>query len=154
MQNIMEEQTPDMSKAHGSKYLHADQPMYPCTAVGTKYKEQCYMMQTSFALQIVNYDFSKVFGMCANIDTAYIATCYQSVGRDASGQSSSAVDSTRETCYLGADFDAKSNCVIGAVKDFISYFHGIDEATKFCNSLTPDLQPVCTATATDYYKTF
>jgi hypothetical protein len=40
MQNIMNEQSPDSETQAGTKYLKSDQPMYPCTAVDVKYKDQ------------------------------------------------------------------------------------------------------------------
>ena len=57
MQNIMFAQTPDQEVNYQPKYLKNDDPMYPCTAVEGKYKEQCYLMQTSQALSVESYDF-------------------------------------------------------------------------------------------------
>jgi hypothetical protein len=44
--------------------------------------------------------------------------------------------------------------VIGAVKDFISYFHSDTQAKQLCESLAPDLRGACIGTAEDYYKSF
>lgn len=152
MENVMSEDNPD----HRTSFLHKDQPMYPCTAVDTVYKEQCYLMQSSYALKLDGYDFFKVFGECAVVDQDFVATCYQSVGRDASGSSTSDVTSTNTTCNLGQTAVAKSNCVIGAVKDFISYYHDDAKAKLLCDSFASDqsLVDVCRSTATDYYKSF
>jgi hypothetical protein len=147
MENIMARINPD----HDTKYLRDDEPMYPCTAVGERYKEQCYLMQTSHALSLVNQDFKKVFGLCAETEITYRTTCYQSLGRDASGNSSSNVATTHGTCMLGESDEAKSNCVIGAVKDFVSYYHGDTQATEFCNSFDAYLQGVCHTTKTSYF---
>lgn len=154
MQNIMNVQSPDETVDHKSAYLKADQPMYPCIAVDQKYKEQCYLMQTSYALQVENYDFDKVFALCRDTPMAYRATCYQSLGRDASGQSISNVDTTTATCLKGSDYEAQSNCIVGAAKDFVSYFHSDKQAKQLCASLPPDLQSICSGTVTSYYSTF
>jgi len=154
MQNVMEAQT---SADHTSKYLKRDQPMYPCTAVAEKYKYQCYLMQTSYALEVSGYDFSKIFALCGGLtgtDAAYRVTCYQSAGRDASGQSASNVEQTVSTCLLDKSSEARTNCVIGAVKDFISYFYSDQQAQKLCDALPLELQPICKSTAKDYYATF
>jgi hypothetical protein len=45
MENVMVD-----NRTHFSKYLKPDDLMYPCTAVEEKYKGQCYLMQTSYAL--------------------------------------------------------------------------------------------------------
>ncbi|MDO8493182.1 MAG: hypothetical protein Q7S19_01410 [bacterium] len=142
------------NKNHFTKYLKPAEPLYPCNTVDEKYKSACYLMQTSYMLKVSGQDFAKVFALCEKADKNYIPTCYQSLGRDASGHSISNVISTKNSCYLGKDFYAKSNCIIGAVKDFISYFHSDVQAKTLCNSLTDDLRAVCLSTATDYYKTF
>lgn len=150
MENVMASINP----AHTTKYIIADQPLYPCTAVEDSYKQQCYLMQTSQALTSLNGDFAQVFSLCAGIEEQYRATCFQSLGRDASGRSVSDASQTRQTCLLGPDFTAQSNCVIGAVKDFISYHSSDVQAKEFCNSLEQNLASVCLTTAESYYKTF
>jgi hypothetical protein len=135
-------------------YLKPNDPIYPCNAVEQKYKTSCYLMQTSYALKVSNQDFSKVFALCRQADSGFEDTCWQSLGRDASGSTSSNAERTREKCYLGENYREKSNCIVGAVKDFISYFHSDVEAKNFCNSLSQDLTQICLDTATSYYKSF
>ncbi len=139
------------NKNHFTKYLKPSEPVYPCNAVEAQYKSSCYLMQTSYMLKVSGNNFSKVFENCRNADEGYIETCYQSLGRDASGQSLSNAESTKAKCDLGSDYAQKSNCIIGAVKDFISYFHSEKEANHFCTILSPDLQKICSDTATSYY---
>lgn len=140
------------NKYHFSKYLKPDQPLYPCNAVEEKYKNTCYLMQTSYMLKITGENFSKVFELCGTVEESYRATCYQSLGRDASGHSISNVDSTKSACNLGKDFEQKSNCIIGAVKDFISYHHSDLQARELCNAIDPQIKDVCLSTAESYYK--
>lgn len=151
MENVIAKNNPD----HPSKYLKADQPMYPCTDVETRYKTECYKMQSSHALETLNYNFAKVFDLCAAVEDDYRSTCYQSLGRDASGNSSSDVARTRATCMLGEDYEARSNCVVGAVKDFISYYHGDEQAKALCESFgSARLRDVCLQTGEEYYRVF
>jgi hypothetical protein len=158
MQNIMNEQAPDAEEDVAGQpqqtALSSDKPMYPCTAVADKYKDQCYLMQTSYALQVESYDFTKVFKLCSSIEQTYVDTCYTSLGRDASGESISDVQKTKENCMLGPTLDARKYCIEGAVKDFISYFHSDGQAKILCASLTPDLKPACIKVANDYYVSF
>lgn len=158
MQNIMNEQAPDEEEdAAGTPQqisLKANQPMYPCTAVAEKYKEQCYLMQTSYALQVENYDFSKVFSLCAGVEQNFQDTCYQSLGRDASGTTISNVDETRANCLVGSSQEARQYCVRGAAEDFVSYFHSDAQAKQLCRSLPQDLSGDCLATVKSYYSTF
>ncbi len=150
MENVMAQSNP----SHPSKYLKAEEPLYPCTDLETKYKHECYKMQTSYALQTQNYDFTKVFDLCAGVEDDYRPTCYQSVGRDASSQGTADVDKTRDICMLGDDYEARSNCVIGVVRDFISYYSDDTQAKEYCESLDADLREVCLQEAEEFYKIF
>ena len=138
---------------HTAKYLNQD-PYYPCNAVDAKYRDTCYRMQTSRMLTLVGSDFQKVFALCREVEDAYRNTCYQSLGRDASGKQVSDVVQTRAVCLLGQDQREQSNCVIGAVKDFISYYHSDKEAYELCSTLPDTLQSVCNSTAENYYRLF
>jgi len=139
---------------HATRFLKDDDPLYPCNAVEDRYKSSCYFMQTSRMLDIVNGDFNKVFELCSEADTAYINTCYQSLGRDASGKSVSDVAITKATCLLGPDENSQKNCIIGAVKDFISYFHSDVEARSLCEVIPENLQETCLNVAVSYYSIF
>jgi hypothetical protein len=149
MENVIIE-----NKGGTSKYLKKSDPVYPCNAVGDNYKKTCYLMQTSYMLKVLKNDFSKVFNLCANVESPYQNTCYQSLGRDASGHSSSNIEETKASCNLGTSFDQRSNCIIGAVKDFISYYHSDKEAKELCNSLDADITLICLKTAKEYYSRF
>ncbi len=142
------------NKGEFTKFLKPEDPLYPCNAVDLKYKSSCYLMQTSYALKVRNQDFAKIFEICRTADKGFESICFQSLGRDASGSTSSNAEKTKERCDLGKDYFEKSNCITGAVKDFISYFHSDKEAKKFCSSLTPDLKENCLTVAESYYKTF
>ncbi|TSC98154.1 MAG: hypothetical protein Greene101447_117, partial [Parcubacteria group bacterium Greene1014_47] len=141
------------NKNHFTKYLKPEDPLYPCNEAGKEYKGTCYLMQTSYMLKLTNGDFAKVFEQCAMADEGFQDICYQSLGRDASGRSVSNVQQTKATCILGKDFQQQSNCVIGAVKDFISYHHSDIQAKELCSSLESlELQQVCKSTSETYAK--
>lgn len=154
MQNIMNFQGPDANPNQPPKYLKANEPMYPCTAIESKYKFSCYQMQTSFALQTVNYDFSKGFSLCNGVETQFKNTCFESLGRDASGSSNSDITSTRNRCLLGTDQEARKSCLSGAAKDFVSYFNSDQQALQLCDSLDSDLKEDCRQVVQNYYSTF
>lgn len=142
------------NKNHFTKYLKPSEPLYPCNAVDDKYKGTCYLMQTSYMLKVTGRDFGRVFELCSQVQEPFTSLCYQSLGRDASGQSSSNVEITKNTCAIGKDYAQKSNCIIGAVKDFISYFHSDVQAKQLCSALDADLQDICNTTAISYYQSF
>src|SRR5437867_7350715 len=131
---------------HYSKYLKPGEPLYPCTAVGAKYKTECFDMQTSYALGVVRGDFAKVFALCAAVGVPYRAACYQSLGRDAATISLNQVPGTVARCALGTDREQQANCVVGAVLDFVYYYHSDVQAKQLCAALDAALQDVCTRT--------
>jgi hypothetical protein len=149
MENIMIE-----DRGGVSEYLKSEDPVYPCNAVADEYKGDCYLMQTSHMLTAFDEDFSKVFAACDGVEILHRGTCYQSVGRDASGRSISDAEQTKNTCMLGRDRFAQENCIVGAVKDFVSYFHSDVESKQLCTLLQPDLRKVCEDVTRDYYATF
>ena len=112
-------------------------------------------MQTSDMLKVVNGDFAKVFALCAEADENHRNTCYQSLGRDASGRSLSNLAQTKTWCGLGTTLEQRENCAIGAVKDFISYLHSDARAKEFCASMEEvQVQETCYRVAEAYYKIF
>ena len=150
MENVVAKDNSD----HPSKYLKADQPLYPCTDVEPHYKTQCYRMQTSYALHTQGNDFAKVFDLCATIEDDYRPACYQSLGRDASGQSDHDVAKTKSTCMLGKDYEAQSECVLEAVRNIISYYDSDEQAKALCESFDADFRAACLQTAEEYYRIF
>ena len=152
MENIMGEENKDN---HPTVYFKADDALYPCTVVSVEYKQQCYMMQTSHALKVTNSDFSRVFALCAQVEKPLDETCYQSLGRDASGRSISNAAVAKTTCLLGPTQSAQSNCIIGAVKDFVSYYHSDKQGQELCHSLDQKiLTETCLSAASSIYSTF
>lgn len=98
MENIITD-----NKNHFTKYLKKDNTFYPCNAVEEKYAYQCYLIHASIILNAVDWDFSKGFELCSQIDDKFQDTCYQSLGREASGFTLSNSIKTREVCMLGKD---------------------------------------------------
>src|SRR5437773_1427635 len=121
-------------------------PLYPCSAVGEKYKTECFDMQTSYALGVERGDFAKVFALCADVGVPYRAACYQSLGRDAATISLNQVPGTVARCALGTDREQQANCVIGAVLDFVYYYHSDGQAKQLCAAVDAALQDVCRST--------
>ncbi len=148
MENIMVD-----NRNHYAAYLKPDDLLYPCNAVDTPYKEECYKMQTSYALTKNGRDFKKLFQLCAGADPDFRNTCAQSIGRDASGSSVSDILATKTTCALAGSDDQYANCVIGAVKDFVSYFHGDEKARAFCFEIPQRFQQTCETALMEQWRT-
>jgi hypothetical protein len=156
------ENLPDSdNQSHPSKYLKEDQPLFPCTVVEDRYKTQCYQKQTSYALRTQGYDFSKTFALCATVEDGFQPACYRGLGRNAFEQGTrenitevAQTASANELCMLGKDQEARSHCVVGAVRYFILYYGDDTRAKKFCESLDADLRDACLRLGEEFYEDF
>ncbi len=155
MENVITRNNP----SHPSKYLKADQPLYPCDVVGDRYKNECYQRQSAYALETQGNDFAGVFELCTGVESEFRPACYQGLGWDASVQSIkrgsgdvTISESTRTLCMLGEDYEARSNCVVGAVEYFIRDRYDDTLARAFCDTLGADLRAGCLQEAEEYYR--
>jgi hypothetical protein len=149
MENIIVE-----TRDGSSPGLKADQPLYPCTAADAKYKFQCYLGQTSYVLQRNGGNFTATFGACADVEGGFRAVCDQSIGRDAANYANHDGPQTKATCSLASVAVDQTNCIVGAVKEFISYYHAITQANSYCNLYTGQDQTTCLETGKQYYTLF
>ncbi len=149
MENVMVDY-----RGQHTKYLKAEDPVYPCNAVKDQYKQDCFMMQTSYMLKVVAGDFTKVFALCDSVEQGYQKTCYQSLGRDAASRSSNDVLATKSNCDLANNIDAKTNCIIGASKNFVSALHDNKRAKSLCNATDAGIKSSCLAAVEQYYQIF
>jgi hypothetical protein len=115
--------------------------LFPCDKVASADKSPCYLNVTSRILQANGYDFADAARWCKRADTAYISTCFQSLGRDASGSSNYDIPSTLKKCdAAGSAYD---QCIWGASRDFGFRYAGGGPATKFCNATPSRFRPTC-----------
>jgi hypothetical protein len=147
---FIENVTTVSNPSNPSKYLKADQPLYPCTDVETRYKNQCYDKQAAYALYTQNDDYAKVFDLCATVEEEPHPACYQGLGASAAAHNikyvtgdAARAKATRELCMVGQDNEARSNCVMGAVRNLIHYYNSDEQAKALCESLDADLRTVC-----------
>ena len=158
MQNWIAEEDPN----HPSRYLKKDQPLYPCTDVETRYKGQCYTKQVQYVLSTQDNDFAKVFSICSAAEVDFRPTCYRSLGGTAASWSIrnnvgdvAETESANELCLLGEDYEARSNCITGAVVQFVYHYHDDTQAKAFCESLDADFQrELCLQSSEEYYESF
>ena len=124
MQNLM----PGMGT---SRYLRKNDPIYPCNAVAKRDKVYCYLMVTSRILTLNGYDWQKTAATCRRSEKGWVATCFQSYGRDASGFTQYQPQRTIRLCLL-AGKDA-GECMYGAARDYGNNYAGGPQAARLCN---------------------
>jgi mono/diheme cytochrome c family protein len=124
----------NISSSYGvtSRWLKDDDLIYPCNAVARRHKVYCYLMVTSRILPEVGYDFRKTAALCRKSEPGWVDTCYQSLGRDASGQTRQDPAKIRPLCaYAGS---GEGECLYGAARDMTSNYANPRRAGELCGS--------------------
>jgi cytochrome c2 len=126
MQNFL----PGPMQIAPTKWLSKKDLIYPCDRVASRDKLYCYLMVTSRILPVVHYDFRKAAKWCWRAEKAWIATCFQSFGRDASGYSVQNPRKIVQLCHLAGAMERE--CVYGGSRDLTSNDAGPRRAIKMC----------------------
>jgi len=126
MQNFL----PGPMQIAPTKWLNKKDLLYPCDKVKDQDKLYCYLMVTSRILPVVHYDFRKAATWCRKAETGWVATCFQSFGRDASGFSVQNPRKIVQLCHLAGSMERE--CVYGGSRDLTSNDAGPTRATKMC----------------------
>jgi hypothetical protein len=127
MQNFL----PGPMQLTPTKYVNNKDLLYPCDTVKKRDKLYCYLMVTSRILPVVHYDFRKAATWCRRAEQGWVATCFQSFGRDASGFSVQNPRKIVELCHLAGSMERE--CVYGGSRDLTSNDAGPTRAIKMCN---------------------
>jgi mono/diheme cytochrome c family protein len=133
----------NLSSSYGvkSKWLRDDDLIYPCNTVAERHKIYCYLMVTSRILPTVGYDFAKASKICRTSERAWIATCFESLGRDASGNSRQNPDQILRSCRTAGNM--MSSCIYGAARDVSSNYAGGKEAAVLCVKAPAGMRARC-----------
>jgi hypothetical protein len=124
-----------------SKWLRDDDPLYPCPTVAERHKLYCYLMVTSRILDVVGGDWQQTVDWCRKAEANWVATCFQSLGRDASGRSLQEPKEVLRICSLAKDM--AEECVYGAARDITSMDAGARRSAGFCSSAAASLRARC-----------
>ena len=139
-----------------SKYLRPNEPLYPCNSLRRRYREMCYQKQTGYALFIRDDDFGAVFALCAKVEPRFRPSCNQGLGTNIAvhylkriSQEKDRIGLTVATCMLPRDGAARRNCLKGAVRAVINYYHRTSRAEKLCAAAKRGLRRGCLAVVAD-----
>ena len=133
----------NQSSSYGfkSQWLRPKQPLYPCTAVSRRHKLYCYLMVTSQILPDVGYSWTKTVALCRRSEPGWVPTCFQSLGRDASGQTRGSVTRIEHICGLAGDMERE--CLLGAAKDLTSNDANGRRAARLCSASPGAVRAYC-----------
>jgi mono/diheme cytochrome c family protein len=122
----------NISSSYGvkSRWLRDDDLVYPCGVVSEQDKLYCYLMVTSRILPATGYDWAKTASICHGVEPAWVATCFQSYGRDASGVALGDAQRLWGLCQMAGD--QVRQCVYGAARDLANTDANGVRAARFC----------------------
>lgn len=122
----------NISSSYGikSRWLKDDDLIYPCNTVARRHKVYCYLMVTSRILPAVGYDFRRTAQFCRRSERGWVGTCYESLGRDASGQTRQDPKRIADICRLAGA--GEGDCLYGAARDITSNYADPRRAGELC----------------------
>ncbi|MBI2020678.1 hypothetical protein HYS94_04660 [Candidatus Daviesbacteria bacterium] len=145
MENIIVAEGNGVVPAHQTKWVSPD-PYFPCNGIDqeSRIQTQCYMMQTSRMLDLYEHNFEKVAEVCQEAPLNMRPTCFQSMGRDASGQTLRDPAKTHQICQL-APPEYQHDCIRGALYVFIEFWGDqlTNQPQQFCQALDEQDKGYC-----------
>jgi cytochrome c553 len=133
----------NISSSYGikSRWLKDGDLIYPCNAIAEKYKLYCYLILTSRVLEANGYDWQKTVETCRRSDEGWVATCFQSLGRDASGTTRQNAPKILELCALAGDMTGE--CIYGAARDVTSNDASPRRSKVLCETAAARFRAYC-----------
>jgi cytochrome c553 len=115
-----------------SRYLRPNNPIYPCNIVSEYDKSYCYLIVTARILAVDHDNWTKTAWWCRRSDKGWVATCFESYGRDASGYTTYHAAKTVRICRL-AGWNM-GDCMDGASWDYANNYAGGKQSVAICNA--------------------
>lgn len=129
----------EADRAQARPFLRADDPLYPCDVVADRYRVSCYQLQTSGMLLYNGRDYAKTAAACDAAPAAYVPMCFESLGRDVSGDALRDDGRTIAACAALASRN-KGHCFAGAVKNLLD---AIERGVPFCRQVPREGKEAC-----------
>jgi cytochrome c553 len=133
----------NVSSSYGikSRWLRDNDLIYPCNSVKEKHKLYCYLMVTSRILAANGYSWDKTVKTCKRSDEGWVETCFQSLGRDASGTTRQNTTEILGICGKAGEFAGE--CIYGAARDIVSNDAGPERAVPLCERSPAGARAYC-----------
>jgi len=123
-------------------WVRSNDLVYPCDAAVAKGHElYCYLMVTSRILAANGYDWKATATTCSKVAKRWVATCFQSFGRDVDGTTRQNPTQDKGLCKLAGKWEGE--CVYGVVRDMTANYAGGRQAAGFCRIVDAKLKGYC-----------
>lgn len=129
---------------HPSRFLRADDPLYPCNSLAEKYLVSCYTFQTGYFIQKIGKNWQEVVSLCGLIPERYRNFCFQMIGANHMFIASSP-EQIKRGCAIVDNPYYRNQCIKGAVFYLNSRFgEGAPPyALRFCNTVDDGNKEIC-----------
>lgn len=116
--------------------LRQDDLAYPCSALGARYQQGCWLFQTSVALHFNGGDFANATEVCATRPPAeHRATCFRSLGRDAGSYTGRSAAGASAQCARAPEAAWRAACVKGFIAEAVLNFHSPSAGLPLCRAV-------------------
>lgn len=100
--------------AHASRFLKAEDPLYPCNTLKEPYLRECHRRQAFYFLDVTNKDWDKTVALCGQIRKDYQPMCIFQVSENIAGWLEDISVATQRCSKLSSD-NLQNACVSGVV---------------------------------------
>ena len=116
------------------RMLRSDDPHYPCRSVDEKYRNDCYIMQTSWLVE-QSIPWEKIVALCQEAGPHRLA-CFQSLGRDLSPLARTDNPAVPTAICEKLPADERSSCIQGTVYALADHSWDGRFAYPFCTAFS------------------
>jgi mono/diheme cytochrome c family protein len=124
-----------------SRWLKSTDLLYPCDIVARRDKLYCYLLVTSHILPDVGWNWKKTADWCRKSDAGFVAYCFQSYGRDASGSTQEQPRRILDLCRRAGS--GERECIFGAVRDILNNDASDPAAGRLCELVSGSTRSYC-----------
>ena len=126
-----------------TKWLSNKNLLYPCNSklVDRRDKLYCYLLVTSHILPSVGGDWKKTADWCRRSEPGWVDTCFESYGRDVSGNAVQDPGRIRELCAMAGS--GEESCLYGAVRDILNNNSRDFGAKELCENVQQKFRARC-----------
>ena len=129
---------------HPSKYLHPNDPFFPCREQNAFYKPVCYFYVPIYFLSLTHNDYAAALEWCKTAEPGFSATCMNGAGSRTMKQNLSTPDFVEKLCMNHAE-QFVSSCIDGMVGYYMINFSSWKMGETLCASLEKTNKPTCLA---------
>jgi mono/diheme cytochrome c family protein len=116
-----------------SKYLRANDPIYPCNKAAERHKAQCYGLVTANLLTRTGYDQRATAEGCRRSEPDWVGICFESFGRDVSGIAQKSASKAIASCRLAGKNEG--DCLYGVAREIVNSDAAGERGARFCGKV-------------------